>query len=211
MEIFPILSFLTGVISILSPCILPIIPIFVAFSLKSKTKSEVFSFTLGLFSIFILIIFLTGFFTSLVYKYLFYIRILSALILLAIGILMWFDYSINFGAISPRNNEGARGSFILGLLTSVSWAPCYSAYLISLIALLVSSNDAAYAAFNILIYCLGFAMTLFVLIFAISKINLEKLISKTRYIPKIFAILIIIGAIYLMWESFKVLLWYSHL
>ena len=147
MEIIPIISFLTGVISILSPCILPIIPIFVAFSLKSKTKSEILSFTLGLFSIFILIIFLTGFFTTLVYEYLFYIRILSAIILLAIGILMWFDYSISFGAISPRNNDGIIGSFILGLLTSISWAPCYSAYLISLIALLVSSNDAVYATF----------------------------------------------------------------
>ena len=145
MEIIPIISFLTGVISILSPCILPIIPIFVAFSLKSKTKSEILSFTLGLFSIFILIIFLTGFFTTLVYEYLFYIRILSAIILLAIGILMWLDYPISFGAISPRNNDGIIGSFILGLLTSISWAPCYSAYLISLIALLVSSNDAVYA------------------------------------------------------------------
>lgn len=206
MEIIPIISFLTGVISILSPCILPIIPIFVAFSLKSKTKGEILSFTLGLMSIFIIIIFLTGFFTSLVYGYLFYIRIISALILLAIGIMMWFDYSISFGAVSPGTSNGLAGSFVLGLLTSISWAPCYSAYLISLIALLVGSNDAAYAAFNIFFYALGFALTLFVLSFAISKIDLEKLISKTRYIPKIFATLVIIGAIYLMWESLKVLI-----
>ena len=205
MEIIPIISFLTGVISILSPCILPIIPIFVAFSLKSKTKSEILSFTLGLFSIFILIIFLTGFFTSLVYRYLFYIRILSSIILLSVGISMWFDYSISFGAVSPRAKDGVIGSFVLGLLTSISWAPCYSAYLISLIALLVSSNDAAYAAFNIFLYGLGFALTLFALSLAISRIDLERLISKTRYIPKIFATLIIIGAIYLMWESFKAL------
>ena len=206
MEIFPLISFLTGVISILSPCILPIIPIFVAFSLKSETKRELFSFTLGLFTVFIVIIFLTGFFTSLVYGYLFYIRILSALVLLAIGILMLFDYSIGWGAISPKNNGGALGSFGLGLLTSISWAPCYGAYLISLIALLVSSNDAAYAAFNIFLYCLGFALTLFVLSFAISRIDLEKLISKTKFIPKIFAVLIIIGAIYLFFESFKILI-----
>ena len=206
MEIIPLISFFTGVISILSPCILPIIPIFVAFSLKSKSKSEIMSFTLGLFSIFIIIIFLTGFFTSFVYEYLFYIRIASAIILLAIGILMLLDYSIDFGAISPKNNDGIIGSFVLGLLTSISWAPCYSAYLISLIALLVSSKSAAYAAFNIFLYGLGFGLTLFVLSFAISKINLEKFISKTKYIPKIFAVLIIIGAIYLMWESVKVLI-----
>ena len=206
MEIIPFISFLTGVISILSPCILPIIPIFVAFSLKSKSKSEILSFHLGLFSIFIIVIFLTGFLTSLVYQYLFCIRIVSTIILLAIGILMLLDYSISFGSISPKNNDGILGSFILGLLTSISWAPCYSTYLISLIALLVSSNNALYVSFNIFLYGLGFALTLFALSFAISKIDLEKLISKTRYLPKIFAILIIFGAVYLMWESVKVLI-----
>ena len=206
MEILPAASFLTGVISILSPCILPIIPIFAAFSLKSKTRSETLSFILGFFSIFIAIIFLTGFFTSLVYGYLFYVRILSALVLLAVGILMWFDYPIGFGAVSAKNNDGMFESFGFGLLTSISWAPCYSAYLISLIALLVSSNDAAYAVFNIFLYCLGFALTLSALSLAISKIDLEKLISRTRHIPKIFAFLIIIGALYLMWESLKVLI-----
>ena len=194
MDIFPLLSFFTGVISILSPCILPILPIFVAFSLKSKTKTELVSFICGLFSIFLIIIILTGFFTAIVYHYIVYFRLIAAIILFIIGILMLFDYSFSFKSITPRNNTG---SFMLGLLTSLAWAPCYSAYLISLISLLVSSNNPQYAIFNIILYCLGFAVTLFVLSFVISKIDLEKLISKTKIIPKIFAILIIIGAVYL--------------
>ena len=206
MELFPLISFLTGIISILSPCILPVIPIFVAFSLKAKSKSEIFSFALGFGSIFLIIIVLTGFFTSIVYSYLFYLRILSAVILLAIGILMLADYSFSFAVKLPKNTDGVIGSFSLGFITSISWAPCYSAYLISLISLLVSSNGSLNAIFNILLYCLGFTSTLIVLSFVISKIDLEKLISKTKYIPKIFAILIIIGAIYLFWESFKVLI-----
>lgn len=205
MEIFPLISFFTGVISILSPCILPVIPIFVAFSLKAKSKSEIISFTLGLLSIFLVIILLTGFFTSIVYSYIFYIRILSAALLLVIGILMLVDYSFSFAVKLPNESDGIAGSFVLGLITSISWAPCYSAYLISLITLLVSSNDGWYAVFNILLYCLGFGLTLFVLSLLISKINLERLITKTKYIPKIFAVLIILGAIYLFWESFKVL------
>lgn len=205
MEIIPVISFLTGVVSILSPCILPVIPIFVAVSLKSKSKSEILSFALGLLSIFVVVVFLTGFFTSLVYGYMFYVRLVSAVLLLAVGILMWTDYSIGFKAFLPKNSEGVVGSFVLGLLTSVSWAPCYSAYLISLIALLVSSESGLYAVFNLFLYMVGFALTLFGLSYLISKIDLERLISKTRYIPKIFAVLIIIGAIYLFWESFKVL------
>ena len=206
MEIFPLISFFTGVISILSPCILPIIPIFVAFSLRAKSKSEIFSFVLGLGSIFLVVVLLTGFFTSLVYSYMFYIRLVAAALLLIIGIAMFADYSFDLAVKFPQKSDGIIGSFVLGFITSLSWAPCYSVYLISLVTLLVTSNDAAYAAFNIILYVLGFGLTLAVLSFIISKIDLERLISKTKYIPKIFAVLIIFSAIYLFWESLKVLI-----
>lgn len=198
MEIFPLISFFMGVISILSPCILPILPIFLAFSLKSKSTAEIISFTLGLFLIFTIIIFLTGFFTEIVYAYIVYVRYISAILLLIIGILMLFDYSFNFITVKSRNSDGIVGSFTLGFLTSIAWAPCYSAYLMSLISLLLTSGDGLYAAFNILLYSLGFGLTIFVLSFIISKINLESFVKKTNYIPKIFAVLIIIGAIYLL-------------
>lgn len=206
MEILPLISFFTGVISILSPCILPVIPLFLAVSLKAKSKSEIISFVLGFGSIFLIIIFLTGFFTAFVYRYVFYIRIVSAILLLIIGMLMLADYSFNVSVSLSKNNDGVVGSFILGFITSISWAPCYSAYLISLIALLVSTENGLYAVFNILLYVLGFTLALAVLSFLISKIDLKKLVSKTKYVPKIFAVLIIISAIYLFWESFKVLI-----
>lgn len=198
MEIFPLISFFMGVISILSPCILPILPIFLAFSLKSKSTAEIISFTLGLFIIFTIIIFLTGFFTEIVYGYIVYVRYISAILLLIIGILMLFDYSFNFITVKSRNSDGIVGSFTLGFLTSIAWAPCYSAYLMSLISLLLTSGDGLYAAFNIVLYSLGFGLTIFVLSFIISKINLESFVKKTNYIPKIFAVFIIIGAIYLL-------------
>ena len=198
MEIFPLISFFMGVISILSPCILPILPIFLSFRLKSKSTAEIISFTLGLFLIFTIIIFLTGFFTEIVYGYIVYVRYISAILLLIIGILMLFDYSFNFITVKSRNSDGIVGSFTLGFLTSIAWAPCYSAYLMSLISLLLTSGDGLYAAFNIVLYSLGFGLTIFVLSFIISKINPESFVKKTNYIPKIFAVLIIIGAIYLL-------------
>ena len=203
MEVLPLISFTTGVISILSPCILPILPIFVSVSLKSKSKRELFSFIGGLLTIFIVIIFLTGFFTSLLYAYITPIRIISAFILLIIGILMLFDYQFTFKTINPNKNTS---SYMMGVLTSVAWAPCYSGYLISLITFLISSNDPAYAVLNIIIYSLGFALTLLVLSYFISRINLERLISRTKYVPKIFAGLVIMGALYLLFESLKAIL-----
>ena len=128
------------------------------------------------------------------------------MILLVIGILMLFNFSFNFKSLSVKNKDGIIGSFVLGFLTSIAWAPCYSAYLISLISLLVSSSDVGYAVFNIILYVLSFALTLFLLSYFISKISIEKLISKTKYLPKIFAILIIVGAVYLFFSSFQILI-----
>ena len=206
MEIMPIVSFFTGVISVLSPCIIPTLPIIVGVGLKTKSKAELLSFIFGLFSIFTILIFLTGFFTAIVYRYIVYVRVFSALILLTIGILMLFDYHWSFKSIKARDSEGIVNSFILGFLTSIAWADCYSGYLISLITLLVSSNNPLYAVGNILIYCLGFALTLLAVTYAISRIDLERFIGKTAYIPKIFAVLIIIGALYLFYLSFQVFL-----
>ncbi len=119
---------------------------------------------------------------------------------------MFFDYSFSFGSFSAKNNDGIVGSFILGFLTSIAWADCYSGYLISLIALLVSSNSPLYAVGNIIIYCIGFALTLLALCLVISKIDLEMLIDKASHISKVFGILIIIGAIYLLYNSLLVFL-----
>ena len=206
MEILPLISFTTGVISILSPCILPILPIFVSVSLNSKSKSELISFIGGLMSIFVVVIFLTGFFTSLLYAYITPVRLISSVILLIVGIFMFFDFQFNFKSLPAANGDGILSSYVMGLLTSLAWAPCYSGYLISLITLLISSNSPGYAVLNIGIYCVGFAVTLLIISYAISKIDLEKLILKTIYIPKLFAILVIIGALYLMFESVKVII-----
>ena len=173
-------------------------PIFIGFSIKSRPKSEIISFSLGLFLIFTIIIFLTAFFTAAVYKYIIYVRYASAILLLIIGILMLVDYSFTFIKITPRDGDGVVASFILGFLTSVAWVPCYSAYLISLISLLVTTADPLYVSFNILLYCLGFGLTILVLSYLISKINFESFVNQTSYIPKIFAILIIVSAIYMM-------------
>lgn len=203
MEILPLISFTTGVISILSPCILPILPVFVGVSLKSKTRMELASFIGGLMTVFIIIILLTGFFTTIVYTYIAPIRLISAILLLVIGILMLFDYQIAFKALP---HSASNSNYLMGVLTSVAWAPCYTGYLISLITLLVGSGDPSYAVLNIIIYCIGFALALLAFSYLVSRIDLEKLITKTRYIPKIFAVLVIFGALYLLFEAVKVVL-----
>lgn len=198
MEIIPFISFLTGVLSILSPCILPVLPIVVGFNLEKRTNKEILFFVLGLFSIFIIILFITAYFTVAVYRYLNYVRVISAIILLLIGGYLLTQGNCKFLSLTYHNTDNA---FILGFLTSLSWAPCYGGYLISLLSLLITSGNPVFVGLNIVIYCIGFGLTLFVLSYLISKINLSKISKKVINIQKIFACLIIIGSFYMLITS----------
>ena len=194
MDFIPIISFLLGILSIISPCIIPVLPILFGFSIKNSNNKELLSFILGLFSIFTILIFVTAFFTVIFYHYVFYIRIIAAIIILIIGILFISNktFSLSFKGNSNKN------SFMLGVLTSLAWSPCYGGYLISLISILLSYGNVIYNALNIVIYCVGFGVALFVLSFVISKLNIEKLVKNADYLRKISGVLFIFAAIYMI-------------
>lgn len=201
MDFIPYISFLTGVVSIISPCIIPVIPILFGFTIKNKDIKDIIAFTLGLFSIFTLLIFVTAFFQVMFYSYVYYVRILSSVVLLAIGLIFIFDKTFNLSfKVSSQN------AFILGVLTSLSWSPCYGGYLISLLSVLITAPDTLYITFNIILYSLGFGLTLLVLSYVISKINVEKLVKGSSYIRQITGILFIIGGVFMLLNAKGVLL-----
>jgi len=216
MDIIPLFSFLAGLASILSPCILAIMPMFIAYFLVKKKKIEIISFILGLFSIFLFFIILTMAFTAAINQYLHYIRIIASLILITLGTAILLNKNIlninsnyNFDSKSKNKynkNKSSlslfKSSYTVGLLTSIAWAPCYGPYLISLISFSVSTGDILYSGVNLLIYTLGFGLSLFLIGFLISSINIQKLINKADLINKTSGILIIIGGIYLLWIQF---------
>ncbi|MDP1553458.1 MAG: cytochrome c biogenesis CcdA family protein, partial [Methanobacteriaceae archaeon] len=198
MEFVFIISFLAGVASVLSPCVLPVIPVVVGYNLVKRRKIEILSFVIGLFSIFTAIIFLTVIFTAAVNYYLYYFRIMAAVVLVLLGIMTIAHKSIfNFSIANDSNRGGIIGSFVWGLITSAAWAPCYGSYLITLIALSVSAGNTLYSALNILLYTLGFLVSIFAVGLIISSINLEKIVGKADLIRRISGILIFLAGIYM--------------
>ena len=198
MELVLIISFLAGVVSVLSPCVLPVIPVVVGYNLVKRRKIEILSFVIGLFSIFTATIFLTVIFTAAVNYYLYYFRIMAAVVLVLLGIMTIVHKSIfKFSISTDSNRRGITGSFVWGLITSLAWAPCYGSYLITLIALSVSTGNTFYSALNILIYTLGFLVSIFTMGLIISSINLEKIVGKADLIRRLSGILIFLAGIYM--------------
>ena len=94
MDFMFIISFLVGITSVLSPCVLPVIPIIIAYSFLERDKIETLVFTLGLFSVFFVIIILSMIFTAAITHYLHWIRILASLILIFLGLVLLFNLNL---------------------------------------------------------------------------------------------------------------------
>ncbi|MDO8870945.1 MAG: cytochrome c biogenesis CcdA family protein [Methanobacteriaceae archaeon] len=200
MDIVPLFSFLAGIASVLSPCVLPVIPVLIGYTLAERRKTEILAFVMGLFLIFTITIVLTILFTAAINYYLHYFRIIASIILIVMGIMIIVNKNLfKFSHVSDSNRRGVFGSFLWGILTSLAWAPCYGTYLIALITFSISTGNAFYSALNLLLYTAGFSISILVLGLLVSSANIEKLAKKANLIRKMSGILITWAGIYMIW------------
>ncbi|MGB4611416.1 MAG: cytochrome c biogenesis CcdA family protein, partial [Methanothermobacter thermautotrophicus] len=122
-----IISFTAGILSVLSPCILPVIPVLFSESLIGSRK-ERFLFLSGFSSLFLFTIILTAIFTAAVNYYLLYLRIPASIMLIIMGLLVLSEKPLISIRTPPAENH-----VLMGLLTAIAWTPCYSPYLIGVI------------------------------------------------------------------------------
>ena len=199
METGFILSFLAGMASLLSPCVLPLIPIVVVYSILNRSLREIFAFTGGFFLIFAVITILTFIFTAALNAYLLHIRMLAAIILVLVGIFFIFNHQIPRLSFKSRTEGGVVGSFILGLLTCLAWSPCFGPYVVAIAAYSTATGNVLYSALNMILFAAGFSLTLFILALLASRINFERISKYSSTIRIISGLVIVLAGIYLLW------------
>jgi len=200
MDIGLLFSFFAGIASVLSPCVLPLIPIVIGYSLLEKTSSEVIFFILGFFIVFTFIITLTAVFTAAINYYLYYFRFVAAIIIIIIGIFFILNKSTFKISYKPINHQNKNiRSFSIGFLTSLAWSPCYGSYLIAIIAYSASTGNVLFSALNMLLFSAGFSLTIFIIALGISQVNLRKLIKYSDHIRVISGTIITLAGIYMLY------------
>lgn len=200
-----LISFSAGIASVLSPCVLPLIPVVVGHSLLRKDNSNTIYFVLGFFSLFTIITVLTVLFTAAINHYLFYFRILASIFLIILGVILILSPNIfKIGHITPVDRN-VSSSFIMGFMTCLAWSPCFGPYLAVIAAYSVSTGDIIYSIINMLLFSVGFSVTILILAFTFSKINLEK-IMKYSWGIRIFAgFIIIVAGVYMLLTQLGIL------
>lgn len=203
-----LLTFIEGIASFISPCVLPMIPIYISyFATKDKNiKSTIInaiSFVLGFTVVFILLGVFVSTLGKILSEYSKYINIFVGILVIVLGMNYLGIIKINFlnkskGIKANQKDLSFISSFLFGMIFSISWTPCVGAFLSTALLMASTTGSILKGVTLLLTYSLGLGIP-----FIITAVFLEKLkttfdVLKRNYnvINKISgAILIIIGLI----------------
>ena len=211
------LLFLEGVLSFLSPCVVPILPIYISILAGEKEKNDsgelvynkkriitnTFAFVLGISTTFFILAFATNAISQFLSEHIKTLQLISGVLIIFMGLLQLGILKINAlnkefsmkNKIKKRNtNTTPILAFLMGFTFSFSWTPCIGPILAS-VFLYASSHTGLVSLLMILVYCLGFILPFMLIAFFATKLlnllkNNSKILSYTTVVSGIILILI---------------------
>lgn len=204
--------FLQGLLSFLSPCVLPLAPAYLAMLAGNALPDAVegnshralirnaLLFTLGFTLIFVMLgatataigAFLTRYYETL--------RIICGVIIVLLGIFMTGIIPMPFlereHRIQPRKIAGPLGALVMGGAFGLGWTPCIGPALASVLMLAARSATVWKGVGMLFVYALGLALP-FLLAAVFLRVLLPKMRKLNKYTPLLRklsgALLIILG------------------
>ena len=158
----PITSFFAGVVSILSPCVLPLLPVVLAYS-TGQSRLRPFAIVVGLTLSFTIMGVAASAFGAVFQSYIQGFRILAELLIIVFGLAMLTDYDI-FGTFARYTGnlhvekKGIFGGLLLGVSLGIVWIPCVGPILGTILTTVALEGDITYGATYLFIYSMGFAV-----------------------------------------------------
>ncbi len=160
-----LLLFLEGVITFASPCLLPMLPIYVSYFAagqadRKKTLANALGFVLGFTVVFVAMGAFAGTVGRLVVRYTSALNIIGGLIVILFGLQYLGVLQIGFlNRIGARGmNVGSLGFFssvLFGAIFSVGWTPCVGAFLGSALVMASLGGSVWKGIAMLLAYSLG--------------------------------------------------------
>ena len=160
-----IISFLEGIITFLSPCLLPMLPIYISYFAgggersNKKTLKTAFGFVVGFTIVFVAMGALAGTLGSFLTKYQTVVNIVSGLIVIVFGLnymgLLHLNVFKGVGASMERDSLDFFSALLFGMVFSVGWTPCVGVFLGSALMLASQQGHVLEGMLMLLCYSLG--------------------------------------------------------
>lgn len=188
------IAFLEGIITFLSPCLLPMLPIYVSYFAgggersTGKTLQGAFGFVAGFTAAFVTLGALAGTIGSFLQKYQTAFNIVSGLIVIVFGLSFLGVFRLTlFKGIRhtiKTDNMGFFSALVFGIIFSVGWTPCVGAFLGSALMLASQQAHAAEGMLMLLAYSLGLGIP-----FILSAVLIDYLKHAFDWIKKNYKII----------------------
>ena len=167
-----LIAFSAGLISFLSPCVLPLIPGYISFisgaslsELLKKKKPDIFPlilFSLGFSIIFIMFGAAASYLGQVLLQNSQSLRIIAGLIIIIFSLQLIGAININFlnfeKKIYTKKNNNIWFSFVVGMAFGFGWTPCIGPILGSILALASTEETILKAVILLSFYSLGLAI-----------------------------------------------------
>jgi cytochrome c-type biogenesis protein len=183
------MAFLAGILSFLSPCVLPLVPSYVSYitgisfenltstkdrkRIKFLTLTNSLAFISGFSAVFISLGASSSFIGHLLYKFQDWIRIIGGILVIIFGLfisgILKLDFLTRERKFHPHGKPaGYFGSFIIGMTFAAAWTPCIGPILGTILLYAASEGSASYGLKLLFFYSLGLALPFFLSSLAIN-------------------------------------------
>ena len=190
-----LISFLEGIITFISPCLLPMLPIYVSYFAggevrdRKKTLAASLGFVAGFTVIFMLMGALAGSLGALLRSHQTIVNLFCGAVVILFGLdflgvirLNWFSGMRSSG--KTAEHMGFFRAFVFGVVFSLGWTPCVGAFLGSALLLASQQGHAAEGMLMLLAYSAGLGIP-----FVLSAVLIDSLKSAFHWIKSHYRII----------------------
>jgi len=184
-----LISFLEGIITFISPCLLPMLPIYISYfagggeRTVKKTLTGALGFVLGFTVVFVAMGALAGTLGSFLMKYQTAVNVVSGLIVILFGLNFLGVLKLNLFHGSTRDMDMSDLNFfsamLFGVIFSVGWTPCVGAFLGSALMLASQQGSVLQGTLMLLSYSLGLGVP-----FVLSAVLIDQLKGAFNWIKR---------------------------
>lgn len=161
------ITFLAGLFSFLSPCTLPILPAYFAFTFQAKREQVTLmsvAFFCGLATTMVLFGASATALSRFLFSYLSLLTTLGGIVIILFGVMSFLGVGFTGMQLFERPASGVVGSFLYGATFSLGWSACVGPILGALLTLLATQGIAvAQGALLAFVYALGLGSPLIII------------------------------------------------